>query len=463
MSECDVIVLGGGLAGHCAMLAAAEAGASVLLIEKCDHVGGSTVLSGGFMAFADTPKQRELGVRDTPDMLLADLRTVGGPYTRDDLLTTYVAEQKDLYQWLASKGVVFHEVELSAGQSAARSHATDPGLTIETMNAAARVLPNVRMRSGTTAVCLIRAGESGPVEGVTVEESGRLDDIRCRGGVVIATGGFSRSEELLRTFVPQQSRALRVGGEGNTGDGLRMAWRLGADFRDMGEVKGTFGAHATDCNNGQEIMLLFYRGAIIVNRSGRRFVDESVSYKLIGDACLMQDEPVSWQVLDKKIFDAAAGTARLFDPVPSLNRGLLVQADSLRSLAERCGIEADAFERTVGLYNADCGRGSDSEFGRDGLCHHVGALIPIDAPPFYAYPSTTAVLATYCGLAVDPMTRVIDVYEEPIAGLYAAGEVIGGFHGHAYMTGTSLGKAALFGRIAGRQAAGRALALGSGR
>lgn len=458
MSECDVIVLGGGLAGHCAMLAAAEAGASVTLIEKCDHFGGSTVLSGGFMAFAGTPKQRELGIHDTPDMLLADLRAVGGPYTRDDLLKAYIAEQGELYEWLVSKGVIFHEVELSAGQSAARSHSTDPGLTIETMNAAARSLPNVRMKAGTTAVCLSRAGDNGPVNGVTIEESGRLEDIRCRGGVVIATGGFSRSEDLLRTFVPRQAKALRVGGEGNTGDGLRMAWRLGADFRDMGEIKGTFGAHATACNNGQEIMLLFYRGAIIVNRAGRRFVDESVSYKLIGDAGLMQDDPVSWQVFDKKIFDAAAGTARLFDPMPSLNRGLLIQAGSLRVLAEQCGIEADAFEQTVSLYNDGCRKGMDSEFGRDGLCHHVGALIPIDEPPFYAYPSTTTVLATYCGLAVDPTTQVIDVYEEPIAGLYAAGEVVGGFHGQAYMTGTSLGKAALFGRIAGRQAARRALA-----
>ena len=121
----------------------------------------------------------------------------------------------------------------------------------------------------------------------------------------------------------------------------------------------------------------------------------------------------------------------------------------------RCegGIDPAGLVDTVAAYNADCSSGKDRSFGRDGLCHHVGALVAIDCPPFYAYPSTTAVLATYCGLAVDACARVIDVYDEPIRGLYAAGEVTGGFHGRAYMTGSSLGKSALFGRIAGRQAA----------
>ncbi len=457
MSEFDVVVIGGGLAGHCATLAAAEAGASVLLVERCSEYGGSTVLSGGFMAFADTPMQRRLGIEDSPEKLLNDLRTVGGPDAQEELLKIYVSQQRALYDWLTSKGLVFSEVELSAGQSVARSHATDPGLMIATLNEAARAFPKVEIRSDCTAVCLIRDGDSGRVSGLTIEEGGRLSDVASRGGVVIASGGFSRSEEYLRKFVPHQAQALRVGGAGNLGDGLRMAWRLGADFRDMGQVKGTFGAHATQCNNGQEILLLFYRGAVIVNQAGKRFVDESVSYKLIGDAALKQDQPISWQIFDDRIYRESVGSARLFDPEPALNRRLLLKADSLDSLAAASGIDAGGLERTIARYNADIERGLDSEFGRDGLCHHAGRLVPIGTPPFYAYPSTTTILATYCGLAVDGRTNVVDVYEEPINGLYAAGEVMGGFHGQAYMTGTSLGKAALFGRIAGREAAAHAL------
>ena len=105
-------------------------------------------------------------------------------------------------------------------------------------------------------------------------------------------------------------------------------------------------------------------------------------------------------------------------------------------------------------YNADAAAGRDSQFGRTGLAAGYGKLHPIAEAPFYGFPSTSAVLATYAGLSVDPRMRVLDVFGAPIEGLFAAGEVIGGLHGAAYMTGSSLGKSAIFGRLAGRGAAG---------
>jgi fumarate reductase flavoprotein subunit len=98
--------------------------------------------------------------------------------------------------------------------------------------------------------------------------------------------------------------------------------------------------------------------------------------------------------------------------------------------------------------------GHDPEFEREALVHHHGKLRRIEQAPFYAYPSTAAVFGTYCGLRVDAGMRVIDVFDAPIRGLYAAGEVLGGFHGGAYMTGSALGKAVVFGRIAARTALG---------
>lgn len=455
MSEFDVIVLGAGLAGFSAALAAAEAGATVLLAEKCPDVGGSTILSNGMMAFADTPLQQKLGIKDSTNLLLQDLRAVGGPYTQDDLLRTYVSEQARLYEWLISIGIKFANVELSSGQSVGRSHCTDPGELISKLHSIAKSHAAITIYTNTTAARLIRSGDDGPVVGVTADQNGKMLDIAARRGIVLATGGFSLSEELLRNFAPHQAKAMRVGGRGNVGDGLRMAWRLGAGLRDMGEIKGTYGAHASANNSGQEMLLMFYRGAIIVNRNGQRFIDESVSYKLLGDGCLAQEGAVSWEVFDQRIFDDAPPDVRLFDPRPALNRGLLVKASSLDELARKCGIDPVGLAQTVATYNADCLTGRDSVFGRDGLCNHIGELVPIEKPMFFAYPATTAVLATYCGLSVDTKTNVIDVYEEPIEALYAAGEVMGGFHGRAFMTGTSLGKSALFGRIAGREAASR--------
>jgi fumarate reductase flavoprotein subunit len=451
-TEFDVIVIGGGLAGHCAALAAAEEGATAALLEKEQRTGGSTALSGGFFAFADTPLQRARGIADSNDLLYDDLRKVGGPATDPALLRAYVDGQRELHDWLLERGAAFPAVERSAGQSVPRSHQGDIGRILDLIASRAAATGRVTLRTGAAARRLLRDGNEGRVTGVRTDAG----TIAARGGVVLATGGFSRSEELLREFAPNQAKALRIGGAGNVGDGLRMAWRLGAGLRDMSFVKGTFGTHPTTGTEKHEILLGFYMGAIVVNRLGRRFIDESASYKLLGDACLAQPDALAFQIFDQNILDRSEPDVPLFDIKPALERGLVVRAETPEELARLCGIDPAALADTLRRYNAGVDAGRDPEFGRDGICNHSGALVRIDQPPFYAYPSTSVVLATYCGLTVTPEAEVLDVFAERIDGLYAAGEITGGFHGTAYMTGTSLGKAALFGRVAGRNAARRA-------
>lgn len=453
MSGADVVVVGAGLAGHCAALAAAEAGAEVLLLEKQPSTGGSTVLSGGFFAFAGTPNQERAGLSDDPERLLADLRNVGGGAADESLIGAYAEGQSALREWLERHGARFGDLELSAGQSVARSHRVDPNDLLALLAGALRKTGRGRIVTGAAAKRLSRAAGDGLVTGVDVEHGGRTSHVAAARGVVLATGGFSRSEELLASFAPQQAAALRVGGAGNTGDGLRMAWRLGAGFRDMGQIKGTFGTHPETGPDKHEVLLAFYVGAIIVNQQGRRFVDESLPYKIIGEAGLKQPSGRGYQIWDAGIMAASQPGVPLFDFEPALERGLLLQAASLDELADRCGLDRAALALTVERYNAGVAAGRDAEFGRDGLCSHAGAMRPILKSPFYAYPSTTVVLSTYCGLTIAADGAVQDVFGEPIAGLYAAGEIIGGFHGEAYMTGSALGKAAYFGLCAGKAAA----------
>lgn len=448
----DVVVVGGGLAGHCATLAAAELGGRVVLLEKMPSLGGSTVLSGGFMAFADTPMQREAHVQDSNDLLLQDLRAMVGPDANEDLLRAYAHGQARLHEWLLDMGVRYAGLEQSSGQSVARSHQTDARVMLEKLGEQIRKHPQAQICTESRVVSLVRAELDGPVASVDVERGGSVQRIRCRGGVVLASGGFSRSEALLRLFAPAQAKAVRIGGPGNTGDGLRLAWKLGAGMRDMGQIRGTFGTHPECTTEQHEILLAFYLGAIIVNLGGRRFVDESQSYKVLGDACLGQPQQRAFQIFDQQVMEKSSPGVPLFDFQPTLERGLLVKADSLEQLAARCGLDAKVLRATVERYNSGVDAGADPDYGRDGLCHHAGALSRIDQAPFYAYLSTTALLATYCGLDVDAQARVRDVDGAPIEGLYAAGEITGGFHGQAYMTGTSLGKAAFFGRVAGANA-----------
>jgi fumarate reductase flavoprotein subunit len=304
---------------------------------------------------------------------------------------------------------------------------------------------------GTRATRLVRASEDAPVRALeAVGPDGPLR-IEARDGVLLASGGFCRNAALVNQFAPHYAEAVFVGGDGNVGDGLRMAWKLGADLRDMAFIKGTFGKHPTDTHNNHSCLAV-YKGAIAVNQDGRRFVDESISYKLLGDAVMSQPYHTGYQIFDQPIFDSGDDRVRILDFHRRMEEGLIMKADTLEALARQIEVPWDTLRETVERYNRAVDEGGDTEFGRDSLVHHQGALRRIETGPFYAYPSTAAVFGTYCGVRVDPGMRVIDVFGEPIAGLYAAGEMVGGFHGGAYMTGSALGKAVVFGRLAARSA-----------
>jgi fumarate reductase flavoprotein subunit len=295
------------------------------------------------------------------------------------------------------------------------------------------------------------AAKDAPVFGVLAEDPKGQLAIESDHGVLLASGGFCRNAELVHRFAPQYAEAVFVGGEGNVGDGLRMACKLGADMRDMAYIKGTFGKHPTDTHNSHSCLAV-YKGAIAVNQDGKRFVDESISYKLLGDAVMQQPYHTGYQIFDEPIFRSGDDRVRILDFNRRMEEGLVIRADTLEALARQIEVPYATLKDTVERYNRYVDDGHDPEFGRAALVHRQGTLRRIEQGPFYAYPSTAAVFGTYCGLRVDARMQVIDVFDEPITGLYAAGEVIGGFHGGAYMTGSALGKAVVFGRVAARTA-----------
>jgi fumarate reductase flavoprotein subunit len=295
--------------------------------------------------------------------------------------------------------------------------------------------------------------EDGHVVGVEVERDGELSLVRAD-AVVLATGGFSRDRGMLARYAPRMRDALLAGGPGNTGDGLLMAWQLGAGVVDLPYVKGTYGHYFEDHpdEDGTGILAV-YKGAIAVNGSGRRFVDESIPYKAIGDASLAQPGAWSWQVFDAKVMAQSNDEVPIYDFANRERAGLLEVADSIEKLAATLGTAPGVLEATLAEYNRRTETGEPDELGRVHLSGGVGVRAALDTPPFYAHRSGTVVLATYCGVTVDTSMRVLDVLGEPIERLYAAGEVVGGFHGAGYMTGTSIGKAGIFGRVAGTAAA----------
>ncbi|ROO85607.1 fumarate reductase flavoprotein subunit [Actinocorallia herbida] len=442
-----VLVLGAGLAGCAALLAAAEAGQYALLLEKTDEIGGSTVKSAGLSAFAGTDEQAEQGIADSVELLRKDLLEVGKERNDPALVELYCAHQLETYRWLKAHGVVYGEIHAASGQSAPRSHPTDTTrMLVQLLRAAGEL--GARIVFDAPAERLLHDGAR--VTGVRLADGREV----LADAVVLGTGGFSMNPDLLATFAPQMAHALRQGGTGNQGDGLKMAMALGAGLRDTPYIKGTYGHfHTEHPDEDGTGILAVYKGAIAVNREGRRFVDESRNYKEIGDAALVQPGVTTWQVFDARTMALSNDEVPIYEFAGRERAGMLLKADTIAGLEAAIGLPEGSLQETVAEYNAALAGGGDDPHGRAHLSGGVGRPTPIDQGPFYAHPSGTVVLATYCGLTVDTRMRVLDWWGEPIERLYAAGEITGGFHGAGYMTGTSIGKSGVFGRIAGIHAA----------
>ena len=457
--ETDVVVAGAGGAGLAAAYEAGRAGARAIVFEKQQRLlESSTAISVGRFSFAGTDIQLAHGVHDSNELLSRDILQVGRGRNDPALVQAYVDHQLDTYKCLVELGVRWGAtVAAEAGMSIQRGHLTDPVDLVRILRGAverqgAPVLP------GTPVTALVHDA-AGRVTGAVVRHrDGSPRRVRACRAVVLATGGFARDARRLAQIHPLFEHVAATSGAGHTGDGLRMATALGAQLRDMEHVKPSFELYRHG-STSDDIVLLFLKGGVIVNARGERFVNEAVSYKDIGMACLEQPGRMAWQVVDSRIFEAAREEGRTGRKSPltidESKRRMFVRGDSIRGLARAAGLPEDALAATIERYNASVDAGHDADFGRDVLAGNYGRPVRLDAPPFYACPTVGHMLATYAGIWVRP-DMAVRTATGVVPGLYAAGEAVGGFHGESYTSGTALGKALIFGRIAGMSAAARA-------
>jgi len=446
----DIVVVGAGGAGLAAATEAASRGAKVVVLEKTAAMGGSSLICGGALAFAGTDMQAAQGIKDSSELLYKDMMTVGQNMNVPALVQAYVDNQLETYKWLKQLGVNFLSVSIASGMSVPRGHNVKPSEVIKILGDAAKA-KGTKIFMDTAGQKLVMDDKTGKICGVIVERKGKKISYGAKKAVILTSGGFSRNTTLMAKFVPSMAKTKAINGLGNYGDGLKMAWAYGADIQDMPYIKATFGFEPNATTIAEDFALIFYQGAIIVNKEGKRFVNESKSYKLVGDAALVQTDTLGFQVYDAPIREKTKS-----DPLSAIDslekRGLIYSAPTLAELAQKINVPSATMEETVKDYNANVAKGIDPQFGRTTLVASFGKPVKIETAPFYAFPSIAIIIGTYGGILINNKAQVTDVFGNVIPGLYAAGEITGGVHGAAYMTGTAFGKAQIFGRIAAKNA-----------
>ncbi len=494
--EVDVVVVGSGSAAMCAAIAARQAGADVLVVEKADRAmaGGNSKYTAGAMRFAYDGVDDLLPLLADPEdprLALTDF----GSYTKDqfgsDLLgfndgrdlsveqQALISESLPTMRWLSDQGIKFDPIYERQSFEKDGRHIFWGGLTLAAAGEGAGLVDaelqvfeamGGTVRYDAEVVGLITEGDR--VAGVEVKAAPDGADRPERitaGAVVLACGGFEADEQQrVEHLGPEWAAAKVRGTPHNTGAGLRLALAAGA------EPYGFFqGCHATPMdqhmpNYGnldiphferKNYRKICYFLGIMINADGQRFVDEgrdfrNYTYAQFGGEVLRQPGQFAWQIFDAKVEDLLYGEYRFHDAhfveAPSLD-ALLPLLDGVDQARARATI--DGFNQAVN---------TETPFDpsiKDGKAA-VGIEPPksnwaqaIDTPPFKAYPVTGGITFTYGGLRVDDAGAVLRPDGSAIAGLHACGELVGGVFFAGYPGGSGLTSGAVFGRRAGAGAA----------
>ena len=447
----DVIIIGSGAAGLAAAVGAADAGASVLVVEADTQIGGSSRLSGGHFYAAGTSLQEAAGIHgDTADAMFEHYMTLNQWLVDPAVVRRYCDLSAPTFEWLKDLGVGFEPegVYQSGVGSVARGHQPEGG-----GEAVVHTLDGHRSHRGVDIVLNGRVTEllndaDGRICGVRIGE-----DDATAGAVVLATGGFGANDDMIAKYYPQAAATgdwrWYIGTQGAQGDGITLGESVGAaiDGHNRGLLLVTPGF-------SRDLEVLLPGWLILVNRDGRRFINESAPYTVLGGAIQHQTGPVF------AVFDEAARRAAKPNPMSQAywvdevlarkaEEGRVLRADTLAELAAAMSADADGLQGTVAHYNADIAAGHDRSFFKS------HGLASITRPPFYAVEVRPAIVCwTGTGLRIDADTRVLNRAEQAIPGLYAAGETVGNLHGDRYVGGGgSFGPCIVFGKLAGEQAA----------
>lgn len=472
----DIVVVGTGAAGTAAALEAAQHGATVLLLEKGRHTGGSSNYTEGLFA-VDSYLQQAQHIHVSATEVLKEEVDYSKYRADSRIWRQYLDDSADTVQWLKDQGVEYEGVQaMGAGEATWHIYKGMGQAVLHDALQPKALALGVELLTSTTAIDLHQA-DNGTITGVTIQNAAtnetQLVDTHA---VILATGGYLNNPEMMQNLTHYDtSRLIPVSSGKGTGDGLRLAWQAGAQqygtgmamlfggyLKDSSEPSFKYMASQMETAAGQQPLLW-------LNEHGERFVDEAVVYNFsyAGNALYTQNQVFS--ILDQGVIDRMARDGNFMglgvyvrrgekmtklqaeiDAAVAANKPFIFKAKTIEELAAKMHLPVDQVTRSIQTYNQYCDNGQDDEFGKD-----PAYLVKVDQGPFYGFELNVGALCTMGGLKVTTANEVLDTEGTPIPGLYAAGNDAAGLTGDTYgpnMPGTCVGYAFYSGRNSGRNA-----------
>lgn len=442
----DVVIIGGGGTGLAAAGSAFENGAKVIVLEKLATLGGSTGLSGGGISATGTRFQKELGIEDSPESwmeLWKERQNTSNPdskYPDYDRVLTFMDDAVDTTHWLVDNmNHKYKSVEGYGVDPVARLHFPEAGGASLIANMEKSLKDRgIDILTETKATELI-TDDKGDVIGVVAENAeGKL--IVHAKKVIIASGGFAQSKELMERFLPQfvEDIGISAAAAGSTGDGIVMAEKLGAALYEDPWVIGL----------GMGSLIPELRGIewdttkVLVNEKGERFMNENSHYAIVTNKVVLNEQV--WMVID-----SSEANAKLISSIEGqLPNAEIAVGNTIEELATAMQVPQDVLVKTMDTFNAGVASGKDV-FEKE-----AKTLVSVDKGPFYTFKYYPKTMGTFGGVKVDEDYRVVKEDGSIINNLYAGGEAANRYlYNQVYMSGSAVQYALTSGRLSGEHAA----------
>lgn len=464
--DADICVVGFGSAGATCAMAAAQSGAKTVVLQKLDRIvtNGWSVGAYNSKMFLDAGKTYDLA------KIYHDHAELANGRDNPRIVKTFLERSGEVIDYIIRQTPDFTPVMLPSGQCYGWYINNDMATRYDQFGKLLNALADKAAEAGadirynTPGVQLVQ-DESGRVTGVIGEGRDGYIQVNASRGVILCTGDISDDEEMLEAYCPIMLGVHSChGAPCNTGDGHKMGLWAGAA---MDPAPHTMMMHFDPTwmpeGNAPYAGIPWLR----VNLNGERFGNENLGYQSHVTQARFQPEMTVFQITDKNWDQHApkgdyphpnshsrSTTNPEADWKDAIDRGAIIEANSLEELADTCGIDKENFLKTIERYNELADKGYDEDFGVDGTFMTYNG---IKEAPFYAIKRMPGILATCGGLTINESMEVLNESGTPLGGLYAAGNASGSFFGADYplfLTGSSHGRAWTFGVLAARSAMG---------